>query len=46
MLLFASRVGQPKLRSLKSLAFLVLVAALVLWFALTMLAVVFASGMD
>jgi len=45
VLLCAYRLGQAKLRSLKSLAFLILVAALVLWFALTMLAAVFASGM-
>jgi hypothetical protein len=45
VLLCAYRLGQADLRSLKSLAFLVLVAALVLWFAFTMLAPVFASGM-
>jgi hypothetical protein len=45
VLFSAYRLGQTDLRSLKSLAFLVLVAALVLWFALTMLTPVFASGM-
>lgn len=45
VLLCACRLGQARLRSLKSLALLVLVAALVLWFSLTMLAPVFDSGM-
>src|SRR5262249_40282182 len=42
VLLTAYRIGQADFRSIKSLAILVLVAALVLWFALTMLAPVFA----
>jgi hypothetical protein len=44
VLLCAYRVGQLELRSLKSLTILVLIAALVLWFALTMLAPIFAGG--
>jgi hypothetical protein len=45
VLLCAYRLGQARIRSLKSFALLVLVlvAALALWFALTMLATVFTS---
>jgi hypothetical protein len=44
VLLGAYRVGRDELRSLRSLAFLVLLVALVLWFALTLLAPVFAAA--
>jgi hypothetical protein len=39
------RIDKGKIRSLKSLAFLVLVAAVVLWFALTLLSGVFPLGL-
>jgi hypothetical protein len=42
VLLCSYRVGNAELRSLRSLAILVLVAAMVLWFVLTLLTPVFA----